>query len=119
MSEHFYNFQPYDSSYYHKLFCSYKNVFKINFLDKKIYESRFKFNNRYTSIVLIDKNGSEILAHVGFRVHKANAQICRFIAFRFSTFVNESLRGKGVYQEMMKFSEDFLKTEFQVDLIYS
>tara|TARA_A100001388_G_scaffold277673_1_gene270475 strand:- start:4324 stop:5244 length:921 start_codon:yes stop_codon:yes gene_type:complete len=119
MSKHFYNFHKYNSSYYDKLFCSYKTVFQRNFLDKKVYETRFKFNNKYTSIVLLDKNESEILAHVGFRVHKANPQICRFIGFRFSTFVNKSLRGKGVYQEMMKFAEDFLKTELKVDLIYS
>tara|TARA_Y100001933_G_scaffold191440_1_gene190763 strand:+ start:1161 stop:2063 length:903 start_codon:yes stop_codon:yes gene_type:complete len=119
MSEHFYNLKPYNPSYYDKLCCSYKTIFKRNFLDKKVYESRFKYNNRYTSIVLLDKNDSEILGHLGFRVHKANPNICRFIAFRFSTFVNKSLRGKGAYQEMMKFAEDFLKKEFKVDLIYS
>ncbi len=119
MSELFYNFQPYNSSYYDKLCFSYKIAFKRDFLDKKVYESRFKFKNRYTSLVLLNKNESEVLAHVGFRVHKANPKICKFIAFRFSTFVNKSLRGQGVYQEMMRYADDFLKNVFKVDLIYA
>ena len=45
-------------------------MFKENF-SIKVYESRFKFKNRYTSIVLLDKNESEILARMGFKVHKA------------------------------------------------
>lgn len=119
MSELSYNFQTYKSSYYDKLSYSYKLAFKKNFLNRKIYESRFNFKNKFTSIVLLNKNESEILAHIGFRIHVGNPKICRFIAFRFSTFIDHSLRGKGIYQEMMKYAENFLKTEFEVDIIYS
>ena len=119
MSENALNFKPYNSSFYEKLSESYVLAFKKNFLKKNIYESRFKFKNKYSSIVLLNKNEDKILGHIGFRIHLANPSICNFIAFRFSTFIDSSLKGKGIYQEMMKYASDFLKNEFKVDLIYS
>ena len=54
-------FISYNSSLYEKLKISYEQAFKKPFLNQNVYESRFSFNGKNTSILLISKTNSKVL----------------------------------------------------------
>ena len=108
----------YEKIYFDKLKTSYEEVFKRGFIEKEIYESRFCFNKKFSSYLLIDNN-SKVIGHIGFKIHKFLNFGAKNIAFRFSTFLNNSFRGIGLYKEFMDYVKSDLKKSFEVDFIYA
>lgn len=118
MSDFNFNIIKYEDIYFDQLKKAYELSFNKKFFSKDIYKLRFKYNNIYSSYLLIDSN-KKIVGHLGFRIHLLNNNSKNKIAFRFSTFIIPSYRGSGFYLKMMEFVKIDLKEKFEVDFIYA
>ena len=94
----------------------YKNAFARDitidqyiktFIDEKIFHSQIATNN-----------SNEIIGHIGISQHPIKGLKGKKIGFRFSTFVDEKYRGKGVYQNLMNSTLDYLK-ESNISVLYA
>ena len=105
------NFNDLEEITYH-----YKNAFGREitidqyiktFLDNQIFHSQIAKND-----------SNEIVGHIGISQHPLKGLKEKKIAFRFSTFINEKYRGKGLYQKLMNSTLDYLKVS-NISLLYA
>ena len=77
------------------------------FLDNQIFHSQIAINN-----------SNEIIGHIGVSQHPIKGLKEQKIGFRFSTFIDEKYRGKGIYQNLMNSTLDYLK-ESDISILYA
>lgn len=118
MNKRSYKIINYTSDYFTKLKLSYEQSFNKIFITKELYERRFYYKDKYSSYLLISKD-YEVMGHIGFRIHNFNNNLNSKIAFRFSTFLINSLRGSGIYLELMDHVKNDLKVKFNIDFIFA
>ena len=111
--------KQYEEIFYEDLNLSYKESFKIDFLTKNEYRKRFKFNNEYSSFLLINRENKIIVGHIGFKLNNLNFDIKGKIAFRFSTFISPNYRGTGLYKFFMDMVKKLLIKKFDVKFIFA
>lgn len=84
----------------------FKLIFKKK-ISKKFYNWRY-FNKTYTSFIALHKN--RIVAHVGFTHYKLDNSSNKIFS-RHSTFVVPEFQKMGIYQKLLKYSFEKLKTK--------
>ena len=118
MNNYIYKPIYYKSEYFNNLRDSYEESFNKKFISQEVYERRFIYGLRFSSYILISKD-SEVVGHIGLRIHNLNSKENYKIAFRFSTFLIPALRGSGIYQRFMDYVKNDLKVNFGIDFIYA
>jgi len=114
-----YLIKEYDDDYYQRLEIAYEESFKRKFLSKEEYSNRFKYEKKYSSFLLINKNNKNVIGHVGFKLNNLNKEIDGKIAFRFSTFIAPEYRGTGIYKFFMDKVKKKLVKYFGVKFIFA
>ena len=98
----------------------FKNIAKLfnlifkKKISKKFYNWRY-FNKTYTSFIALHKN--RIVAHMGFIHYKLDNSSNKIFS-RHSTFVVPEFQKMGIYQKLLKYSFEKLKTKKQVNCVY-
>ena len=77
------------------------------FLDNQIFHSQIATNY-----------SNEIIGHIGVSQHPIKGLKEKKIGFRFSTFIDEKYRGKGIYQNLMNSTLEYLK-ETEISILYA
>ena len=119
MNESNYIVESYDQLFFNELKIIYEDVFKRKFLEKEAYNKRFRFNGKYSSYLLIEKNTKKIKGHIGFKIYNFNEKYGGLIAFRYSTFILDEIRGKGIYQSFFNEIKKIIRNEFKLKYIFA
>lgn len=116
--ENFY-IKQYESCYYENLKIAYKESFNRELLDQEHYERRFKVGKYFSSFLIFEKKTQQILGHTGFKITNLNPKITGKIGFRYSTFISKDYRGTGIYNYLMNYAIENLKSNFNVKFIFA
>lgn len=104
----------YSEKYYLDLAKGYEENFGRKLLPQELYDRRFSWMGEPTSYLYTDSK--QVLGHIGYRLRMSESGV---VAFRFSTFISKTLRGKGCYQELRSLSMQKLRELYDVQIVYT
>tara|TARA_B100000212_G_scaffold89261_1_gene65448 strand:- start:22428 stop:23387 length:960 start_codon:yes stop_codon:yes gene_type:complete len=99
-----------------KIAFHYKNVFGREITIDQ-YIKTFLDEQRFHSQIALNES-MDIIGHIGISPHPIKGLKEKKVGFRFSTFIDNKYRGKGVYQTLMNSTLDYLKAS-NISVLYA